>query len=239
MCKRECANGSEPELVLWLRFIPWHSDNESLFGPQIKAKLIVSTSLGNSVEFEVRRVSGDVPSLITLDHGDLLVMDGPAQLEYAPGLQGPRVDLTYGWVTGHCVLSTCRRGGLCSPLVCARFSRAGFPRVGSWENKWISFLGRLVLLLSILVFCLLVSTWINIRRRALSQLSTSILPDGAPPSQRLARWVGGGRWRLSRRCHSSKRRSFYFSFNLFKGRKLCSFFKCTFFLCVFCWFASN
>ena len=26
---------------------------------------------------------GDVPSSITLDHGDLLVMDGLAQLEYA------------------------------------------------------------------------------------------------------------------------------------------------------------
>ena len=30
-----------------------------------------------------RRVPGDVPSSITLDHGDLLVMDGSAQSEYA------------------------------------------------------------------------------------------------------------------------------------------------------------
>ena len=47
--------------------------------------------------FQVRRVSGDVPSSTTLDHGDLLVMDGSAQSEYAhrtmPGLQGPRVNL--------------------------------------------------------------------------------------------------------------------------------------------------
>ena len=63
-------------------------------------------SLGNFVEFEVRsRVSGDVPSSVTLDHGDFLVMDGLAQLEKAHrtmfGLQGPRVYLTYRWVTRH------------------------------------------------------------------------------------------------------------------------------------------
>ena len=70
-------------------------------------------------------MSGDVPSSITLDHGDLLVMDGLAQLEYAhrtvAGLQGPRVHLTYRWVTRHtascplphvvgCVLSLCVQG---------------------------------------------------------------------------------------------------------------------------------
>ena len=68
---------------------------------------------------------GDVPSSITLDHGDLLVMDGSAQSEYAhrtvPGLQGPRVNLTFRWVTQHaascplagvvgCVLPTCVQG---------------------------------------------------------------------------------------------------------------------------------
>ena len=48
--------------------IRWHSDNEPLFGPQYSPKLIVSMSLGHSVEFKVRRrVPGDVPSLITLD----------------------------------------------------------------------------------------------------------------------------------------------------------------------------
>ena len=34
--------------------IRWHSDNEPLFGPQNSPKLIVSLSLGNSVEFMVR-----------------------------------------------------------------------------------------------------------------------------------------------------------------------------------------
>ena len=42
--------------------IPWHSDNESMFGPQHLSKLIVSMSSG----------PGEVPSSITLDHGDLL-----------------------------------------------------------------------------------------------------------------------------------------------------------------------
>ena len=143
-----CARGNVPtgvnlEPVLWLQdsCIPWHSDNEPLFGPQNQPKLIVSMSLGHSVEFKVRRrAPGDVPSSIQVDHGDLLVMDGLAQLEYAhrtvSGLQGPRVNLTYSWVsTARCVLSTRRRGGLCSPLVCARFSQSGFPCRGFWRTK--------------------------------------------------------------------------------------------------------
>ena len=43
--------------------VRWHGDNEPLFGPQNSPKLIVRLSLGNSVEFKVRRrVPGDVPS---------------------------------------------------------------------------------------------------------------------------------------------------------------------------------
>ena len=51
--------------------IPWHSDKESLFGPQNQPKLIVSMSLGHSVEFQVRRAPCGVSSPIQLDHGDL------------------------------------------------------------------------------------------------------------------------------------------------------------------------
>ena len=48
-----------------------------MFGPQNAPRLIVSMSLGNSVEFKVhRRAPGKVPSSIRLDHGELLVMDG-------------------------------------------------------------------------------------------------------------------------------------------------------------------
>ena len=59
--------------------IRWHSDNESLFGPPNQPELIVSMSLGHSVEFQVRRASCDVPSSISLNHGDPLVMDGLAE----------------------------------------------------------------------------------------------------------------------------------------------------------------
>ena len=93
--------------------IPWHSDDESLFGPQNQPELIVRMSLGNFVEFKVRRTPRGVPSSITLDHGDLLVMDGSAQSEYAhrtvSGLQGPRVNLTYRWVTEH--IASCPQAG--------------------------------------------------------------------------------------------------------------------------------
>ena len=80
--------------------IRWHSDNEPLLGPQNSPKLIFNLSLGNFVEFMVRRrAPGKVPSSIRLDHGDILAMDGLAQSEYehctASGLQGPRGNLTY------------------------------------------------------------------------------------------------------------------------------------------------
>ena len=115
--------------------VRWHSDNESLFGPRDSPKLIVSLSLGNPVEFKVRRVSDSVTSSTTLNHGDVLVMDGSAQSEYLhctmPGLQGPRVNLTYRWVAQH--TASCPLAGVVGcvlPALCARFSRAKFPLVG-------------------------------------------------------------------------------------------------------------
>ena len=132
-------------------FIRWHSGNEPLFGPQNSPELIVSLSLGNSVEFKVRRrASGNVPSSIRLDHGDVLVMDGLAQSEYehctASELQGPRVNLTYRWVAQHtascplagvvgCVLPTCAQGSV-EPG--SRWLREG-------ENKWSSSWGLVLL----------------------------------------------------------------------------------------------
>ena len=117
-----CGAGSHPSCHLGVNLnrysgsgscIPWHSDNESLFGPPNQLELMVSI------------VPGDVPSSITLDRGDLLVMGGSAQSEYAyrtvPGLQGPRVNLTFRWFTQDaascplagvvgCVLPTCAQG---------------------------------------------------------------------------------------------------------------------------------
>ena len=132
-------------------FIRWHSDNEPLFGPQNLPKLIVSLSLGNSVEFMVRRrASGNVPSSIRLDHGDVLVMDALAHSEYehctASVLQGPRVNLTYRWVAQHtascplagvvgCLLPTCAQG-LVEPS--SRW-------LGEGENKWSSSWGLVLL----------------------------------------------------------------------------------------------
>ena len=139
--KGECANGCEPGPGSHIR---WHSDDEPLFGPQYSPKLFVSLSLGNSVGFMVRRrVPGDVPSSIRLDHGDVLVMHGSAQSEYAhctvSGLQGPRVNLTYRWVTQHtascplagvvgCVLPSCVKG-LAEPS--SRW-------LGEGDNNWPS-----------------------------------------------------------------------------------------------------
>ena len=124
--------------------IRWRSDNEHLFGPQNAPKLKVSMSLGNSVEFKVRRGQGNVPSLITLDHGDLLVMDGLTQSECvhctASGLQGPRVNLTFRWVAQH--IASCPLAGAvgCVLPSCVQGLAEPGPRgEGGWGNKWSSF----------------------------------------------------------------------------------------------------
>ena len=213
--------------------IRWHSDNEPLFGPQNSPKLIVSMSLGNSVEFKVRRGRCGIPSPITLDHGDLLVMDGQTQSEYvhctASGLQGPRVNLTFRWVAQHiascplagvmgCVLPSCVQG-LAEPD-----SRGN----GGEGNKW-SFFWGLVLLLLIMVSFLLVGTVISIRRGHRYSDQRPSCSGVHLPSRGRARWVGGRRWSLSRRRQTPKGSSFYFSFYFpsisFWGKKFYSFFK--------------
>ena len=127
-------------------------------------------SSGHSVEFQVhRRASGQVPSSIPLDHGDVLVMGCQPNRSMnidctASGLQGPRVNVTFRWVTQHaascplagvvgCVLPTCAQGVV----------EPGSRGLGMGENKWSSSWG-LVLLVFILVSVLLFSTWIYIRR---------------------------------------------------------------------------
>ena len=120
-----------------------------------------------------------------------------------------------GYAT-RCVLSTSRRGGLSSPNVCARFSRAKFPLVGDEENKWSCFWGLVILLLS--------------DQRPFR--STVYLP-----SRCRAPCVGRRRWRLSR-CRLPPRRVFFhFSFVSFFGEKiLCCFFKeDDFYFIGYCW----
>ena len=84
-----CADGEVPTGVNLNRYagegshIPWHRDNERLFGHPSEPKVIVRVSLGHSVLFKLRRRRlENTHSQIRLDHGDLLVMDGLTQLEY-------------------------------------------------------------------------------------------------------------------------------------------------------------
>ena len=116
-----CAKGEVPTGVNLNRyagdgsFIPWHCDNEGLFGSPGEPKVIVSMSLGHSVLFKLRRrAPGKTVTQIWLDHGDLLVMDGLTQDEFqhstASELEGPRVNLTYRWISQH--IRSCSLAGL-------------------------------------------------------------------------------------------------------------------------------
>ena len=164
------------------------------------------------------------PSLITLDHGDLLVMDGLTQSEYvhctASGLQGPRVNLTFRWVAQH--IASCPLAGAvgCVLPSCVQGLAEPGPRgEWGWGNKWSSS-WSLVLLLLILVSVLLIS--IRREHRYSGQRpSCSVVHF---PSRGRARWVGGRRWPLSRRRQISKGVSFYFPCVSFFGKNftLCS-----------------
>ena len=115
------AKGEEPTGVNLNRYsgkgshIPWHRDNERLFGYPFEPKVIDSMSLGHSALFILRRRAPEnTHSQIRLDHGDLLVMDGLTQFEYehsmASELEGPRVNLTFRWITQH--IKSCPFAGL-------------------------------------------------------------------------------------------------------------------------------
>ena len=207
--------------------VRWHSDNESLFGPRDSPKLIVSLSLGNPVEFKVRRVSDGVTSSITLDHGDVLVMDGSAQLEYLhctmPGLQGPRVNLIYRWVAQH--TASCPHAGVVGCLLPSCVQGLAEPGSRLWEkgeNNWF-FSWELAFLLFILMSVLLVSIWMNIRKECCNSGQRPSCSLVHFPSRGRARWVGGRRWPLSRRSQLSKKRTFYFPWVFLWVAKLCLF----------------
>ena len=147
-------------------------------------------------------------SSVTLNHGDILVMDGSAQTEYL------HCSAT------HCVLSTRRRSGLFAPVVCARFSRARFSILGERENNG-SFSWGLAFLLFILMSVPLVSIWMNIRKGCRHSGQRPPCLTVHLSSRGRARWVGRRRWSLSRRCQLSKKRTFYFPGVFFWGTKLC------------------
>ena len=132
-----------------------------------------------------------------------------------PGLQGPRLNLAYRWVTQHaascplasvvgCVLPSCVQG----------LAEAGSRGLGMGESKWSTSWG-LVLLLLILVSVLLVSTWIFIGRVHRHSGQRLSCPAAYLPSRGRARWVGRRRCRLSRRSQSPKRASFLFHLCIF------------------------
>ena len=101
--------------------------------------------------------------------------------------------------------------------------------LGERENKWSSS-GGLVLLLLILVFALLVSSWIHTRMGHRHSCQRPSHPAVHLTSRGRARWVGGRRWRLSRRRQSSKRVSFLFPLKSFWETKPCLFSWCSFLL---------
>ena len=198
----------------WGSSIPWHSDDEPLFGDQGDPKVIVSMSLGSSVDFRVcSRGRRNAPSSIRLDHGDLLVMDGLAQLEYehstSSELQGPRVNLTYRWITQH--TPTCRalRAGVCCALPsCAQ----GLPGLSPCEGGGaflMPHLGQFFLWL-VVVACLVLACasiahrgWLCLRRcRVCPCCPTLVRPV---PLRGQARWIGGRRWKMPRRRKLSQR----------------------------------
>ena len=198
----------------WGSSIPWHSDDEPLFGDQGDPKVIVSMGLGSSVDFRVcSRGRRNAPSSIRLDHGDLLVMDGLAQLEYehstSSELQGPRVNLTYRWITQHTQTCKALRAGVCRALPsCAQglpgLSSRGYegaflmPPLG-WSFLW------LVVVACLALACASIAHWgwLCLRPcRVCPCCPTLVRPV---PLRGQARWIGGRRWRMPRRRRLSQR----------------------------------
>ena len=179
--------------------VRWHSDNESLFGPRDSPKLIVS------------------------------LMDGSAQSEYLhctmPGLQGPRVNLTYRWVAQH--TASCPLAGVVGCLLPSCVQGLAEPGSRFWENgenTW-SFSWELAFLLFILMSVLLVSIWMNIRKECRNSGQRPSCSLVHFPSRGRARWVGGRRWPLSRRSQFSRKRTFYFPWVFFLGNKVMPFYR--------------
>ena len=216
--------------------IRWHSDNEPLFGPQNAPKLIVSLSSGNPMEFKVRRVSDIVTSSVTLNHGDILVMESEYLHCTMPGLQGPRVNLTHRWVAQH--TASCPLAGVVGCLLPSCVQGLAEPGSRCWEKgeNNCSFFWGLAFPLFILMSVPLVSIWMNNRKGCRHSSQRSPCLTVHLTSRGRARWVGGRRWPLSRRCQFSKKRTFYFPWFFFLADKTMPFFLRVWFLCCsYCW----
>ena len=83
----------------WGSSIPWHCDNEPLFGKLTDPKVIASMSLGSLVEFRVRRRGKEECSApIQFGHGELFMVQLkrimstlPPRAAGAPGEPYPQV----------------------------------------------------------------------------------------------------------------------------------------------------
>ena len=82
--------------------VAWHADDERELGTE---PLIASLSLGATRSFKLRRTSDGALWLVTLGHGDLLVMSGRSQLDYQHSVPKTkrvvesRINLTFRQVT--------------------------------------------------------------------------------------------------------------------------------------------
>ena len=90
----------------------WHSDKEDLFPDDDGCATIVSVSLGQSRNFEFRKIGGhSKPRIVTLNNGDVLVMAGKTQLFWehrVPPLDNlfcqsgePRLNFTFRFARNH------------------------------------------------------------------------------------------------------------------------------------------
>ena len=92
-----CAKGEVPTGVNLNRYagkgscVPWHRDNERLFGHRGEPKVIVSMSLGHSVLFKLRRrVSEKVTVSMSLGHSVLFKLPRRVTRSSLP--------LKFGWI---------------------------------------------------------------------------------------------------------------------------------------------
>ena len=119
-------------------------------------------------------------------------------------------------------LSTCRRGGLCSPLMRARFSRAKFLRVVGKGKQMDLLLGTGPLFVNPGV-CPPGQHLDSHEEGASSQLSASIPPGGALSLAGLCPLGRETALATVTTLPFSKKKGFFFTFGLFKVAKLCFF----------------
>lgn len=79
----------------------WHSDDEQELGPSDNNKIIISLSLGDSRDFNIRSKDENLYSRITLNSGDLVIMYGNFQEMFEHSIPKSktfkklRINLTY------------------------------------------------------------------------------------------------------------------------------------------------